>query len=211
MNPPKDLRAHLAALDTLGDLKRVRREVSWDLEAAAITRLSYERTAPAPFFENVSGAESGFRLMGAPASLSSAPGKPLARVALSLGLPPDLTAAQLVDTLAATRDLPAVPPRLVSRDEAPCKQNILLGQDATLDRFPVPRVHEQDGGRYLNTWGIIVAHPGRLVDQLVDSPQHDDRRQAHDRPGHPATAHRSHLAGMGEDRQAHALRTRPGR
>ncbi|MFG2722061.1 UbiD family decarboxylase [Streptomyces sp. NPDC048416] len=157
MNHHKDLREHIAALEAIGDLKRVRREVSWDLEAAAITRLSYERTAPAPLFENISGAKPGFRLMGAPASLSSAPGTPLARVALSLGLPPDLTAAQLVDTLAATRDMPAVPPRRVSREEAPCKQNILIGEDATLDRFPVPRVHEQDGGRYLNTWGIIVA------------------------------------------------------
>lgn len=157
MNHHKDLREHIAALEAIGDLKRVQREVSWDMEAAAVTRLSYERTAPAPLFENVTGVAPGFRLMGAPAALSSVPGKPLARVALSLGFSPDLTPAQLVDRLAAARDLPPVPPKLVSREEAPCKQNILTGDDATLDRFPVPRVHEQDGGRYANTWGIIVA------------------------------------------------------
>jgi len=157
VNHDKDLRGHIAALEAIGDLRRVQREVSWDMEAAAATRLSYERTAPAPLFEHVTGVAPGFRLMGAPAALSSVPGKPLARVALSLGLPPDLTPAQLVDRLAATRDLPPVPPKLVSREEASCKQNLLTGDDATLDRFPVPRVHEQDGGRYANTWGIIVA------------------------------------------------------
>ncbi|MBF9068981.1 UbiD family decarboxylase [Streptacidiphilus fuscans] len=157
MNRHKDLREYIAALEAIGDLTRVRREVSWDLEAAAITRLGCERTAPASLFENVAGVEPGFRLLGGPAALSSVPGKPLARVALSLGLSPDLTPAQLVDHLVETRDLPPVPPKLVSRDEAPCKQNVLTGDDATLDRFPVPRVHEQDGGRYANTWGVLVA------------------------------------------------------
>ena len=50
-----------------------------------------------------------------------------------------------------------IPPKLVSADSAPCKQNILLGADATLDRFPIPQIHPDDGGRYLNTWGVIVA------------------------------------------------------
>jgi 4-hydroxy-3-polyprenylbenzoate decarboxylase len=26
-----------------------------------------------------------------------------------------------------------------------------------LDRFPIPLIHEDDGGRYVNTWGVIVA------------------------------------------------------
>lgn len=104
----------------------------------------------------MSGVAPGFRLLGAPAALSSAPGMPLARIALSLGLPVDLTPVQLVERLATVRDLPPIPPKVVSRDQAACKQNILTGDDATLDRFPVPRVHEQDGGRYPNTWGVII-------------------------------------------------------
>ncbi|MQY10077.1 UbiD-like decarboxylase [Streptomyces sp. RB5] len=152
-----DLRGYLDALESLGDLHRVRRPVSADLEAAALTRLTCERRAPAPLFENVEGAAPGFRLLGAPAALSSAPGRELARVALSVGLPPDATAADLVEHLVRARHLPPVPPKTVDRADAPCKQHVLLGADATLDRFPVPRIHAQDGGRYPNTWGVIVA------------------------------------------------------
>ncbi|MFI2189898.1 UbiD family decarboxylase [Streptomyces sioyaensis] len=152
-----DLRELIAALESLGDLKRIDREVSADLEAAAITRLSYERQTPAPLFENVAGVEPGFRLFGAPAAFSAAPGKPLARMALSLGMPAETTAAELVDRLARVRDLPPVPPKEIARADAACKQHVLTGDAATLDRFPVPRVHEQDGGRYANTWGVIIA------------------------------------------------------
>ncbi|MGN5382127.1 UbiD family decarboxylase [Streptomyces lasalocidi] len=184
-----DLREYLDALDALGDLRHIDREVSADLEAAAITRLSYERRSPAPLFENVAGAEPGFRLLGAPAGLSSLPDKPLARVALSVGLPADTTAAELVEHLARTRHATPVPPKRVSREEAPVKQNVLLGDAATLDRFPVPRVHQADGERYTNTWGIIVARTpdgrwtnwsiarimmldGRRMTGLVVPPQH---------------------------------------
>jgi UbiD family decarboxylase len=171
-----DLRAFLDALDALGDLKYVTREVSADLEAAAITRLSYERQTPAPLFENVADVTPGFRLFGAPAGLSSIPGKPLARLALALGLPPETTAADLVEHLVRTRDLPPVPPKLVPAEEAPCKQNILLGDEATLDRFPTPMVHEGDGGKYLNTWGIIVAKTpdGRWTNWSIARIMHND-------------------------------------
>jgi len=152
-----DLRSYLDALEGLGDLTHVTRQVSADLEAAAITRLSLERHAPAPLFENVADVDPGFRLLGAPAALSSLPDRPLARIALSIGLPAETTPAEFVDHLARTRDLPPIPPKLVSAQEAPCKQNILLGEHATLDKFPVPRVHQEDGGKYLNTWGVIVA------------------------------------------------------
>ncbi|MGP3966764.1 bagremycin/ferroverdin biosynthesis UbiD family decarboxylase BagN/FevL [Streptomyces sp. 6N223] len=161
MNPPvtrlSDLRGYLDALEALGDLTHITRTVSADLEAAAITRLSCERQSPAPLFESVAGVAPGFRLLGAPAALSAAAGTPLARVALSVGLPAATTAAELVEHLVRARHAAPVPPQRVGRDEAACKQNVLLGDDATLDRFPVPRVHEFDGGRYPNTWGIIVA------------------------------------------------------
>ena len=68
-----------------------------------------------------------------------------------------MTAQELVEHLAAAHGKAPIPPKLISADSAPCKQNILLGADATLDRFPIPLVHPDDGGRYVNTWGVIVA------------------------------------------------------
>lgn len=151
-----DLRSYLDALDELGDLRHVTDEVSADLEAAAFSRLATERREPATLFENVAGVEPGFRLLGGPAAVSSLPGRPLARVAMALGLPLDLTPAQLVDRLAGTWDLEPVPPVEVAPEKAPVKQHVLLGDDADLERFPVPRLHVADGGRYANSWGVIV-------------------------------------------------------
>jgi UbiD family decarboxylase len=153
----KDLREYLRALEALGDLQRVDRSVSTTLEAAAITRRSTERRRPAPLFEHVEGVRSGFRLLGAAGGLSSDPSHPLTRIALSLGLAHDVSSRELVDHLVEASRKPLIRPKRVSRDVAPCKQNILLGEEATLDRFPIPLIHPDDGGRYVNTWGIIVA------------------------------------------------------
>ncbi|MCF2528836.1 UbiD family decarboxylase [Yinghuangia soli] len=152
-----DLRAYLDALAALGDLKTVDRPVSADLEAAAHTRRSYELRAPAPYFTNIAEDRIGMRMFGAPVGVSSRTDMPLARLALSVGLPPDTGAAAVVDHLVRTRDAAPVPPRLVPSAGAPCKENVLLGDAATLDRFAIPRIHEKDGGDYLNTWGVIVA------------------------------------------------------
>jgi UbiD family decarboxylase len=152
-----DLWEYMRVLESLGDVEHIDRPVSAELEAAAITRRSTEQGRPAPLFDNVDGVEPGFRLLGAPGSLSSDRRYPLARVALSLGLAHDVTARELVEHLVAAHARTPVPPKLIDADSAPCKQNVLLGNDATLDRFPIPQVHPDDGGRYPNTWGIIVA------------------------------------------------------
>lgn len=151
----KDLRAYLDALAELGDVRTVDRLVDPHLEVGAIIRRSYESVAPAPLFTNIKGTAPGYRLLGAPGALSSAPGRPLARIALSLGLDSGATAREIVDALADARTREPVPPVLV--DSAPCKQNVLLGEDASLDRFPTPLLHDGDGGPYVNTWGTIIA------------------------------------------------------
>jgi UbiD family decarboxylase len=153
----KDLREYLSVLESLDDVEHIGRPVSPALEAAAITRWSTEQRLPAPLFDNVEGAPPGFRLLGAAGALSSDRRHPLARVALSLGLSHDVTARELVEHLVAAHGKAPIPPKPIAGDQAPCRQNILLGEQATLDRFPIPLVHEDDGGRYVNTWGIIVA------------------------------------------------------
>jgi len=157
MTRVKDLREYLAVLESLDDVQHIERPVSAMLEAAAITRRSTEMRRPAPLFDTIQATRPGFRLLGAPGALSSDPRYPLARVALSLGLSHDATAQELVEHLAAVHAKAAIPPKVISPDLAPCKQNILLGAEATLDRFPIPLIHEDDGGRYVNTWGVIVA------------------------------------------------------
>jgi UbiD family decarboxylase len=153
----RDLREYLGVLESLNDVEHIDRPVRASLEAAAIARRSTEQRRPAPLFNNVEGTQPGFRMVGALGALSSDSRSPLARVALSLGLSHDTAAEELVEHFAQAHQKPPIPPTLISRDLAPCKQNILLGEKATLDHFPIPLVHPGDGGRYVNTWGVIVA------------------------------------------------------
>ncbi|MFM2486436.1 UbiD family decarboxylase [Celerinatantimonas yamalensis] len=151
----KDLREYIDALNQLNDIVDITREVDAYLEMAAITRRSYDLISPAPIFSHVKGADPGLRAMGAPASLSSYPGYPAARVALSIGLDASASWTDIVQSLAKSKHNSPIAPKIV--DSAPCKQNILHGENANLDRFPIPFLHQEDGGKYCNTWGTIVA------------------------------------------------------
>lgn len=164
-----DLRSFIAALDEMGDIMHVRREVDGDFEPSAITRRSYEIQSAAPLFHNVAGVAPGFRLFGAPAALSSCRDKPYARVAMSLGLAPESSGPDIIKALSSARGKPGIPPVHVTSAEAACQQNILRGEDASLDRFPIPFAHDKDGGRYANTWGtlIVKAPDGKWVNWSI--------------------------------------------
>jgi UbiD family decarboxylase len=149
------LREYLDALRDLGELQEVAHEVDWNLEIGAVTRRCYETGAPAPLFGRVKGAEPGFRVLGAPAGLSARPGQRFARIAVSVRLPPGATALEIVEALSRAEDNPPIPPRVVA--DAPCKRHVFTGDAVDLMRLPAPLIHDGDGGRYINTWGTIVA------------------------------------------------------
>jgi 4-hydroxy-3-polyprenylbenzoate decarboxylase len=149
------LREYLAALRQIGELVEIDREVDWNLEIGAIIRRCYETGAPAPLFNRIQGIEPGFRVFGAPAGISRQPGLYMARIALSLGLHPRATGREMLEALVAAKKRPPIPPRRV--ESGPCKENILLNEKVDLLRLPTPLIHAGDGGRYLNTWGTVVA------------------------------------------------------
>jgi 4-hydroxy-3-polyprenylbenzoate decarboxylase len=153
--PLTDLRQYIEALRSLGEIQDIDAPVSLNLELGAIIRRCNETGAPAPLFTAYSDHPSGFRILGAPGGASRQPGKQLVRVATSLGLPPDSTGQDIVEAIAASLDLPPVKPVIV--DDAPCFENVTTGDAVDLNRLPVPLLHFGDGGRYLNTWGCIVA------------------------------------------------------
>jgi len=150
----KDLREYIEALDEVGDVQEIDKEVDWDLEIGAIIRRSYDLRAPAPLFKSIRGIPDGFRVLGAPGGLSAQPGIKLCRIALALGLRPETKGPEIVEAIASSLRRPLIPP--VKIDTAPCKQVIATGDDVDLTRLPVPLIHGGDGGRYLNTFGINV-------------------------------------------------------
>ena len=97
----------------------------------------------------------GMNILGAPGGASRQEGRQLVRVATSIGLPPTSTGQDIVEAIAGSLALPPVDPVVV--DDAPCFENTATGDDVDLNRLPVPFIHHGDGGRYLNTWGCIVA------------------------------------------------------
>ncbi len=152
----RDLRDYVDALDDLGDIRRVDDRLDPYLEVGATIRLSYERRSPAPLFTGVAGNDdTRCRVLGAPAALSAAPGKPYARVALSLGLDAAAGPHDILKHLADAVGRPPVAPVVV--DQGLCQQNVLRGEAASLAGFAKLTLHEGDGGPYVNTWGTIVA------------------------------------------------------
>ncbi|BAQ66587.1 UbiD family decarboxylase [Geminocystis sp. NIES-3709] len=152
----KSIRDYIDILHNLGDVCYIDHEVDPFLEMAAFARRGYDQAvqAPAPLFTNIKGSKPGMRALGAPGALSSIPNCQAARVALSVGLPINSTWTEIVKSLVASRTKPKIKPKIV--DTAPFKQNIFIGDDATLDIFPIGTLHEGDGGPYANTWGTIV-------------------------------------------------------
>jgi len=150
----QDLREFLELLEKHGELTRVQEEVDWNLEMGAIIRRCYDIGAPAALFEKIKDYPQGFRALGAPMGASSRSGHSLyARTALALGLGPDTSAKEIMTYFLKRKEKPIKPSIVKS---GPCKENILLGKEVDLLKFPVPLVHGGDGGRYIGTWHTVI-------------------------------------------------------
>ncbi|MBI2370662.1 MAG: UbiD family decarboxylase [Deltaproteobacteria bacterium] len=145
----RDLRDWIVRVDELGELKRIRR-AHWHLEMSTITELTFREqreNPPAILFDNIVDYPRGYRaLWGQTGSIR--------RLALTLGLPIQPHALGLVGALREKlRTLTPIPPKIVSW--GPIFENVMEGEAVDLLRFPIPFVHELDGGRYIGT-GVMV-------------------------------------------------------
>lgn len=142
----KDNRQFIAKLEECGDLKRIQREVDWDLEAGAIVRLSNETRGPANFFEGIKDYSSHYRILGGPITTER-------RLCIAMGFSPS---THLGEVYAKYEKLINHKVKPVITSKAPCKEIIKKGEEVNLYDFPAPTVHEGDGGRYIGTWNIVV-------------------------------------------------------
>lgn len=142
----KDNRQFIKAAEATGDLVRIKEEVDWDGEAGALTRLTCEKRGPALLFEKIRDYSDGSRMLGAP--LSS-----FRRVAIAMGLKPDIRMQDLFQEFEKRIHHPLKP---IVVKNAPCQENILKDKDLDLFKFPVPYIHEGDGGRYIGSWHMVI-------------------------------------------------------
>jgi len=183
----KDLREYLRVLESLNDVERIDRRVSAGVGGGGDhTAVQPSSGGPAPFVRNTSREpKPSFRLLGAgrcgsPAIVDNPMAAPL-RSRLDLAHDTNRR-RQLVEHLVEAHRRPAdSTPKLISiGNQHPAKQNILLGDDATLDHFPIPPFVHPDG-----YGGPLRQHLGRdcRQDTLTAGgrigsilARHDDRR-----------------------------------
>ena len=172
----KSFREYVEKLDAMGDIAEINKEVDWNLEMSAICRHAYDLPAKAPLFTNVKDCDKTYRVLGCPVGLSPDKEHPYARIALSCGFPADTKVPEIVEQWSKLPDVELKKPVVVA--DGPCKQNKLFGKDIDLTKMPIPFIHEGDGGRYINTYGIFVAQTpdGEWVNwaisrAMLDGPQ----------------------------------------
>lgn len=142
-----DIREFIAELEKQGEAVRIKEEVDWNLEVGAMIRRSNEKGLPSPFFENVKGYPKGYALFGEALSNHR-------KLSIAMGMPPDSEIRDLIDRYIEGRQNP-IKPEVVK--DGPCKENILLGDDVDLLKFPVPFIHDGDGGRFIGTWHLTIS------------------------------------------------------
>ncbi|KAF4990286.1 hypothetical protein FDECE_14429 [Fusarium decemcellulare] len=150
-----DFRTFIDVLREDGDLAEIEREVDPHLEVGAIVRRVSEVNGKAPLFNNVKGAKDGlWRMLGNAASLRSREEEKYGRIARSLGLPVDASWKAILERTQEGKSRPPLPPRVLST--GPCKQNRIFQDDIDLHKLPAPMLHQRDGGKYLQTYGLHV-------------------------------------------------------
>src|SRR5678815_5824991 len=116
-----------------------------DREIGALTEIILERMPkpPAVIFNNVPGFEPNRRVL---VNMLET----LERTALTLNLPLELRTIPLIDALRAKlRTMQPIKANVVW--SGPVFENIERDDEVDLMKFPVPRWHAGDGGRYLGT------------------------------------------------------------
>jgi UbiD family decarboxylase len=146
--PHEDLRDWLQMVDVAGEL-RVLEGVDWEENIGRITEMLHHTDgAPAVLFDKIPGYPDGYRL------LVNAQGE-RSRLAITLGLPVNISVMDLMDEWERRMDaVVPVPPRIV--DSGPITENVLEGDAVDIWKFPTPKWHAEDGGRYIGTGDNVI-------------------------------------------------------
>jgi len=154
---PRSYRDYLKKMVEMSEFFEIDDEIDWNLEMGAICRRAAETGAPSPIFNKVNGCPEGFRAAEIGYQKSGTPGRDWARVAVQLGMPPESGIMEMQHAYNEAMAKGKVhPPKVIENKDAPCKENIWLGDEIDLTKFPVPLAHGGDGGRYIQTAGLNI-------------------------------------------------------
>jgi len=145
----RDLRQWIEQVDTLGELTAVN-GADWDTEIGAVTELGHHmgEKSSALLFDNIKGYPAGYRVLSN--TLNS-----LKRLALTLHMDTNYTRSGFVkDVKHHIGSVKYLPPEIVN--DGPVMENVYEGKDIDLFKFPTPKWHELDGGRYIGTGSVDI-------------------------------------------------------
>lgn len=148
--PYHDLREFMQACEDAGEMVTIDREVDWNLEAGAIARRIAEIGAPMAHMTKIRGCENK-SILASP--ISKGWNSDFSRVAIALEMDPKTSYEDLMETFVQRM---AHPIRPIEVADGPCKENIITGSDINLFDFPAPYLHDGDGGRYIDTFGVTA-------------------------------------------------------
>jgi UbiD family decarboxylase len=139
----KDLREWLEQVDKLGELKTVE-NATWEEDAGMLAEmLAHSDEGPAVLMDSFPGYPKGFRIL---INTNGA----RRRIAHTLGFDPNIGKLELVHAFKKKLDnLKPVPPVVVQT--GPVMENVMKGDQVDLYKFPTPKWHLEDGGRYIGT------------------------------------------------------------
>lgn len=142
-----DLREFLEKLERIGQL-RIVEGADWDLDIGTINELMSERKGPALLFDKIKGYPPGYRVA------SNLLYQRQAQI-LTFGLPEE---GSDLDRVRYWKDkysnFKPVPPIVVKN--GPILENVSTGDDIDMFKFPAPKWHMLDGGRYIGTGGMQI-------------------------------------------------------
>ena len=149
--PHEDLREYLDRVERAGELKRID-DVSWDLEMGAISEMfGAERPdgPPTLLFDNIPGYDKGFRAVWGTTNSRR-------RFALTYGFPEPATTVDCVQGYRdrMQTDFELTPATTVKT--GPVLENVDRDDEVDLFKFPIPKIHELDGGRYLGSHDLVI-------------------------------------------------------
>ncbi|MDP2607190.1 MAG: UbiD family decarboxylase [Deltaproteobacteria bacterium] len=146
-----DLRHYISTLEELDQLKVIE-GASCNLEIGAITEIAaFRKKCPAVLFDSIQGFEKGYRILTNFLSNRT-------RERLVFGVSNDLTDPEAVFHWK-NKLKEFVPVEPVEVQNPPVKENVLLGSDVDLMRFPWPKWHQRDGSPYICATSSVTRDP----------------------------------------------------
>ncbi len=143
-----DLRAFLNAVEKIGELRRIE-NIPWDKDIGGLVEMILERSAnpPAMLFEKIPGARQDMEILCSQIDT-------LPRLAIAMGTDPNLGLTDFIQAWRRKiRNFEPVPAQFV--EDAAIFENH-VDKNIDLEAFPIPRWHEEDGGRYIGTDDLVI-------------------------------------------------------